>query len=375
MRILFTQFTPPFEHGKSELGYLCYDDWFAKLRRHFAAKDEVVFLSQTKQKEMVSIERDGYLSLFFPVDNPKERQREGRLWYVSTGMEQWVDGFKPDVIHIIGAGTAMAGRILQQNQSVLSFLWERCTVTDGTLNSPEVRFCDYYVLPTEWAMQQALRVLPRQRLLLTPLGSDTVAFCPLREVPKRFHIVSAGRLTADKQYGFLRDVVVKRNLSWIHAGGLLKGPPYRKWQDLLYSRQIRRMGWVLSPKTSPDGRWVSDLFAHDKMPWVYNQAHVMVHPSSGEGAARAVQESLACGVPVVALKHVVPWLQADHGVVLDSLSQLDEAVMSLVENPVKASVMGLQGRQWLLNHHSFDKMAQAVSVFHGLPKANAIDRL
>lgn len=368
MRIVFTQFTPPFEHGMSEEEYLRYDDWFAKLRRAFAATDEVVFLSLTKKKKLISLEWDNYLALFFPVDNPQEgRQREGRLWYTSQRACNWLREYRPDIVHVIGTGSEMAARVLETAADSLSFLWERCTVTDRTLASRELALCDYYVHPTQQSLERALPVMSGDRLLLVPLGTDTETFRPLA-VAKEFDIVSVGRLTPSKQFDALQRVVVKHNLSWLHAGGYVKGPPYGKWEDYRYSRHLQRLGLGRGPKRSASGKMVSGRFPHQEMPNVYNRARLMVHPSRGEGAARAVQEALACAVPVVVLKDVVPWVEADFGMALDDVSQLERSVMELLANAEHLQKMGERGRNWLIAHHAFNHLAETVRGYHDFPK-------
>ena len=132
---------------------------------------------------------------------------------------------------------------------------------------------------------------------------------------------------------------------------------------------MRNIGLFTKPKISPNKKWSSGYYSHDTMAEFYNQALMMVHPSSGEGAARAVQEAMACGLPVIALKSVVPWLENDFSCPIDDLSQLEEAIMTWVDNPQKAMEMGINGRKWLVENHAFQIMAAAISKFHDLPKS------
>ena len=208
MKIVFTQFTPPFEHGMTEMEYLRYDDWFSKLRKAFAKNEEVFFISLTKNKKLITIRHDGYNALFFPVENPDQRQSKGRMWYENNEVCPWLLKQGPHVIHIIGSGSQMGLKILKTIRDPLLFLWERCTVNENTLGWEELDLCDYYVHPTLESIERALKKVPENRLLKTPLGADTVFFRPL-DMERQFDIVSAGRLTPAKGIATLQEVVNK----------------------------------------------------------------------------------------------------------------------------------------------------------------------
>ena len=367
MKIVFTQFTPPFEHGMTEMEYLEYDDWFSKLRKAFAKNEEVFFISLTKNKKLITIRHDGYNALFFPVENPDQRQSKGRMWYENNEVCPWLLKQGPHVIHIIGSGSQMGLKILKTIRDPLLFLWERCTVNENTLGWEELDLCDYYVHPTLESIERALKKVPENRLLKTPLGADTVFFRPL-DMERQFDIVSAGRLTPAKGIATLQEVVNKRSYSWIHAGGYVKNAPYTKAEDILFFHKIRKLFLKYPIKKSFSGKFCSGRYQHHDMLKIYNKAKIMVHPSSSEGTARVVQEALCCGLPVIVLKKAVPWIEPEFGIALDDLSQLDYAVQSLLSDKKKINTMGKNGREWLMANHSFSHLYDVVTRFNHMEK-------
>jgi len=367
MKIVFTQFTPPFEHGMTETEYLRYDDWFSKLRRAFAKNENVFFISLTKKKELITVKHEGYTALFFPVKNPDQRQSNCRLWYENDGLCRWLINESPDVIHIIGSGSQMALNILKNVREPLSFLWERNVVNKNTLMWEELDLCDYYVHPTFDSIKRAMARVPKEKLLKVPLGADTDFFKPV-ELEKQFDIVSVGVLTPRKQIDKVQKVVYKRGLRWIHSGGYVKGPPYTKAEDLFFFRKLRKLFSKYPQKKSYSGNICSGRFSHQQMPLIYNRSRIMVHPALFEGAARAVQEALCCELPVVVSKKAVPWVEPEFGIAIDELSQLDEAVRSLLSDNNKIKKMGKNGRDWLMANHSFSHLYDVVAGFNQMEK-------
>ncbi|MBF0176004.1 MAG: glycosyltransferase family 4 protein [Magnetococcales bacterium] len=369
MRIVFTQFAPPFEHGLDEIAYLRYDDWYAKLRRHFATLGhEVAFVSQTRRKQLLHLPWQGYQAFFFPVTNPKDRQHDGRLWYLSPEAETWLAAFQPDILHVVGTGTEMAPRFLQQAGNAVAFLWERTMLSTTTLAWPEMRLFDYFLLPNSQACQLAATAgMAKEHLFLLPLGTDTDTFHPLGQ-PRRYDLVSSGNLSSQKQYHRVQRIVLEHGLSWLHAGGYIKGKPYSRLNDLLHSHNMRKIGLFRGLKRSGDGKVASARFSHDRMPEVYNQGRLLVHPSLKEGAARAVQEALACATPVVGLRQALPWVEPEFGLLLDDVNELEGAILQLLADPPRLEAMGAAGRKWLQDNHAFTRLAAFVENLHGLGK-------
>jgi glycosyltransferase involved in cell wall biosynthesis len=351
----------------TEMEYLEYDDWFSKLRRAFAKNEEVFFISLTKEKKLITIRHDGYNALFFPVKNPKQRQSRGRLWYENDEISSWLHRFNPDVMHIIGSGSQMALNVLKKVREPLSFLWERNVVNKNTLMWEDLDLCDYYVHPTLDSIKRAMARVPKEKLLKVPLGADTDFFKPVK-LEKQFDIVSVGVLTPRKQIDKIQKIVCQRKYSWIHSGGYVKGPPYTKVEDLFFFRKLRKLFSKYPQKKSYSGDICSGRFSHQQMPLIYNRSRIMVHPALFEGAARAVQEALCCELPVVVLKKAVPWVEPEFGIAVDEISQLDEAVRSLLSDNNKIKKMGKNGRDWLIANHSFSHLYDVVAGFNQMKK-------
>src|SRR3989344_546987 len=134
MKILFTQFTPPFAQihssligrkNNAEKKYLEYRDWYSELRRLSALHHSVKFISLTNKKEIIRLNNDVYESLFFPVSNLHQKICEGRWDFMAPHLLGTVFEFDPEVIHIIGTGHHMASVISEVFRHKKIFLWER----------------------------------------------------------------------------------------------------------------------------------------------------------------------------------------------------------------------------------------------------------
>jgi len=77
---------------------------------------------------------------------------------------------------------------------------------------------------------------------------------------------------------------------------------------------------------------------------------------------------LCCELPVVVSKKAVPWVEPEFGIAIDELSQLDEAVRSLLSDNNKIKKMGKNGRDWLMANHSFSHLYDVVAGFNQMEK-------
>ena len=68
------------------------------------------------------------------------------------------------------------------------------------------------------------------------------------------------------------------------------------------------------------------------------------------------------------LKKAVPWVKPEFGIAINDISQLDEAVRSLLSDNKKLKKMGKNGRDWLLDNHSFSHLLETVCRFNQLEK-------
>ncbi|NLE24318.1 MAG: glycosyltransferase family 4 protein [Clostridiaceae bacterium] len=104
--------------------------------------------------------------------------------------------------------------------------------------------------------------------------------------------------------------------------------------------------------------------SHEVMPAYYNLADVFVCPSQWrEPLARVHYEAMAAGLPIITTnrggnKEVVEGYE--NGIVIDDFSNPDafsEQILLLLDNPEKASAMGLKGRKLAEEKYSWNRVA------------------
>ena len=376
MKILFTQFTPPFaQHQGSatysskgasdspEGRYLAYSDWYSNLRKLLAERDTVKLVSLTKGDSPFSIEQDGYESRFFPVENPDEEPINGRWDFFAPGLVDWVREYDPDVVHIVGTGHRMGAEIMRAGYSRKTCLWERTRFRDFKARWEEFKLARSVAMPTEAAKAFAAPLLPGREIINFPFGANLTLFRPDPFIEKEFDIMNVG-YTSNKQSRVVMEIAKSNNLSWLVAGGINKDWPFTPLDNALFMGSLRKKLGLRRVKTARGGRHTCGFFPNTEMPALYNSAKVFVHPSLAEGAPRCVHEALACEVPVVVLKSTVPYVEADFAVACDSPDEFEGAVMELLGDDEKRRRMGRRGREWLEANHSPVHQLEAVSVLN-----------
>ncbi len=379
MKILFTLFTPPFSQTNSsyinffrnpEVQYLEYKDWSSNLRRNFAKKDNVKFISFSLGSNITKYNIDNYEAIFFPIETKIRKIDRIKKYYpnirsfYSEEMIKWIQDFDPDIIHMIGTGFKMNKEIIKISDfSQKSFVWERVVLNESKREGEDVKKCKYLVLPTGKTRIEAQKFFPKEKLVNFPLGANIKDFSPSK-TEKRYDVVSVGHLGTRKQIHIVRKLVKNNNLSWIHGGGIVEDWPFNKIEDFVFFNRIKRILGLRRVKKSLKHNHVCGFFPNSKMAEIYNQSKVLVHPSLAEGAPRCVQEALACEVPVIVLKETVPYIEPEFGIACNSLDEIEDATMSLLSDDKKRKTMGKRGREWLIEHHSPQKMHEEIEKYH-----------
>jgi len=378
MRILFTLFTPPFSQTNStyidfrtcsEEQYLNYMDWNGSLRKNLAELDgcEVKFVSMSLKNKVFSIFKHGYESIFFPLNRkPNLIRRIKKVYDISEldsdALFSWVKRYNPDVIHVIGSGHRLAKRIVKDNSLNRKVcLWERVELTSKKIKSSEYFLSRNIVMPTEFAAKELRKIYPEKNIYHLPLGVDLEIYKNSTEYRKDFDVISVGGLSKRKQINVVRDIVVKNNLSWIHAGEMIEGKPFfSSLEDILYFRKFRKYLLLSRKREAKFYKHKSGFFSDKEMVELYSRSKILIHPSLAEGAPRAVQEAIACGTPVVVLKDTVPYITNSFSRSCYSHDEFDEVVMELLNNEEKRKNLAIMGRKWLEENHSSTHLCKSV---------------
>ncbi len=116
-------------------------------------------------------------------------------------------------------------------------------------------------------------------------------------------------------------------------------------------------------RSSLRGEHLIDLgfMRHDDMPLLYGCADLLVHAATGEGFPLAVQEALACGLPVVLLWDAGYGSLLDRSVVsaCDSIEELQREVVALARDPARRSQIAARGRPFVERSWSWAATASA----------------
>ncbi|HUY60365.1 MAG TPA: glycosyltransferase family 4 protein, partial [Candidatus Dormibacteraeota bacterium] len=195
--------------------------------------------------------------------------------------------------------------------------------------------------------------IPADRIAVIPPGIDLELFhpCPPGE-PQASTVLFVGRLAREKGVlTFLR----------LAQGLLQERPGARVWicGDGPERARVRQLAARWPGRVASPGR-VDDEILADRL----RRATVLVMPSAYEGLGLVALEALASGTPVVA--PAVPGLRdlAPAGVVLTppgDPAMLAKAVRGLLDDPGRRTALGLQGRQYVAEHHSWPSLAAAVA--------------
>lgn len=102
------------------------------------------------------------------------------------------------------------------------------------------------------------------------------------------------------------------------------------------------------------------VVSHKRMPEVYASADVLVHAAEGEGFPVAVQEAMACGLPVVLRKDsgygtAVP----RHALYECDPGQEEAAVRALLGNAMRRNELAAAARRYAETHWSWDAVVSA----------------
>jgi len=122
---------------------------------------------------------------------------------------------------------------------------------------------------------------------------------------------------------------------------------------------------------------ILDRVPNETLPAYLNSSAVYVLPTLYEGGSpKTLLEAMACGLPVVSTNAFgvnEAFQHKTHGYKLapDNVQALREAVLTLLDDPVRAKVMGQQGRQHVIDNYSVERaIGRELDILRRLIAAN-----
>ena len=206
------------------------------------------------------------------------------------------------------------------------------TLRDGTVAKPK-RFVVYVGIDKKWLQKPDAAAGERfRRKFSTLIGRRLVVYF--------------GRINFKKGLDILASAFAKvaRNREDLHL--VLAGP-----SDCGYDAKVRQ--WLAEGGVLEKTTFTGMLEGEDRYA-LMQQAEVFALPSYSENFGQAVAEAMASGVPVVISDRVNIWpevLQACAGLVAPCEAEATaKALGRLLDDPVAARHMGINGRRWVAEH-------------------------
>ena len=115
------------------------------------------------------------------------------------------------------------------------------------------------------------------------------------------------------------------------------------------------------------------ILPHARMPELFGAVDLMVNPAFGEGFPLAVQEAMACGVPVALLwdPGYEGWLDRAVPASCDTLGELGEALEMLASNPEARADLSRRARLWAEGRWSWAATASSYEALYEAALAGA----
>lgn len=208
--------------------------------------------------------------------------------------------------------------------------------------------------PDDAAMLQ--QFAPSASIAVVPNGVDQDYFKPVEEQREPATLVFSGKMSYHANVTavlhFVRDIfpAIKQARPDVRFLVVGSGPP-RAVQDLGRDPSIQVTGHV------PDVR-----------PYI-GRATIAVCPMVVKvGIQNKLLEAMAMAIPTVASRAAATGLSAEPGqdfLVADSPTEFARSVCALLENPERARAIGLAGKSYVEQYHSWSKAGKRLEDFYG----------
>ncbi|MGX9964229.1 glycosyltransferase family 4 protein [Roseomonas sp. F4] len=315
--------------------------WLAALRRQ--GVDARMFRMHDEAREDALLEPEAVPACFLPADNPSLPH----IHRVSAALRQALAEFQPGLILFKGLGY----QVIPDVMAALA----PCPfgfIVGGAIADPMLA-------------EAALVLAEHEGQVAGPFAAHAAAGrCLL--LPKYFDpaLVGDGTPNPDPRFAIINV-------------GVFHGP--RKNQAALLP--LARRHWVLCVGGGPDmaalqaqAPYRMRFAGHRPQDYVFarmRESRLMVHPALHDGLPRAVIEAMACGLPVVAYRDVIPGgIRHGENGLLVTPETLEAEVDALLADPDRLAAMGAAARRDAFACHGPAAIARAADDFLAL-----LDRL
>ncbi|MEU5288356.1 glycosyltransferase [Streptomyces sp. NPDC020755] len=215
----------------------------------------------------------------------------------------------------------------------------------------------------------------RDRVSVVPCGVDPRHFAPVADAPRAAagprRLLAVGRLVRRK--GFDRAIAALAAVP--DAELLIAGGPEA---DLLFAEpEAERLRKVAEEHGVADRVTLLGAVAHDRMPRLMSGADLVLSLPDYEPFGIVPIEAMACRTPVVATAvggHLDTVVDGVTGALVppaDDPSHLAQVIIALLDDPERLARYGRAGRERVLAHYSWDRVADGVARVYSAVRASA----
>jgi glycosyltransferase involved in cell wall biosynthesis len=160
----------------------------------------------------------------------------------------------------------------------------------------DIQRVDHVIYQSQWVKTLADQYLaPRTKafsVVYNGVNMDT--FKPLPQKRKKMHLLTAGHIRHEYMLNTILPIFLKLKKEF-SLGLIVAGP-----MDVI-NRQTFEQARNQHPREFEDVIYLGPI-SHARLPSVYQQGDVFIHPRAGDGCPNVVVEALASGLPVVCPK-------------------------------------------------------------------------
>lgn len=291
------------------------------------------------------------------------RKRGHEVKIANGKVENEIESFQPDIIHIHHAFTPLTFKVLRTakrkgisavvtNHSIAPLhdvnFWKLLRLAMKYLDSASA------IIAVSEAARKFISNFTSKEVIVIPNGVDTERFKPDKREKSEKALLFVGRLSARKGAQFLIPLLYRylkenEDVSLIIAGKDEKPPliPLLKLQKEIFglNGKVRLLGYV----------------PNRMLPELYNYADLFLMPSiTMESFGITALESLACATPVISTKVGGLPEVLRHGGVATSLRDFPKVIGDLLSSPEKIVEMGKAGRKLVENEYSWSVVGKKV---------------